>query len=602
MGKRCVLSPDDKTSINLQLLVQADLQLLQGVLEKWKKGEEIQDPRLSAHPTLGFLAELLKQNLNPVPLRSLLRIVLDRFQGNLALLEDPYVEMEFWDTYAYFHSRSFVPRRKQCWRIHFFRHKKEEGTAIGDGLINSLLSGVAQSEIEEQGFTYLGFTTIRPSTSFNLGRTAVLFDSDPGGRARSGGDDLEANGNPFCKGSGEQVANVAASKLALSTVPFLQQDPIVGMCATASLWVSSQVLASKFDLHKYPYIDVSRQATQPTLAPFVATPPDDNSDFARGLTVPEICGALVRTGATPLVVVPRLFKDKGHGVAHVRDQIYTFVESELPVIVCLSRDKGPGHAVATIGHLQPDVHSVGDVRALKVAMAYPRGSDEQFLVSLSVKRYYVHNDGYGPFDRLDFLDPSEVPAAYKNMYCPVRLSRDNNQIYDLGFLVVPMPPYVKNRPDAIMQDASYRFAQLLHKKGFELAGRKLLWRMLLVKGSRFKQSLRERRWPDSLVRKYAEVHLPKYIWLCEVTAVDEDDVERTLSSSTRSIHGEFIYDTTTAYYNTRAVVQRFGRYFITDSRIHELERAEMKDALAQSLVGEASWQDGLPCFTGHAQV
>jgi hypothetical protein len=455
-----------------------------------------------------------------------------------------------------------------------------------------------------------------------MGRTAIKFDVRACGSSGPRAD--ACDGIPYSKGSAEQIANVCNTQLRVTTVPFLQQDPIVGMCATASLWVASQVLSSKFDLHKFPYIDISRQATQPSLAPLIATPPDDKADFARGLGVPEICGALVRTGAFPLVITPRLFShlSKGEGEGgrsgrdlgrcHLRDQLYTFVESELPVIVCLQQPSDkleseyPSHAVTAIGHVQPFPKAIKDVESCTVASACPHGSPAQHLVSLSVKRFFVHNDSYGPFDRLDFVEPSTLSEAQRKAFtCPVRLSQGDDGLYDVQALIVPMPPYVKNRPDFVLQDASIRFSRMFFDKGFEARRHTVIWRMLLVKGSRFKQSLIARRWPQPLIEAYGRVHLPKYIWLCEFTIVNKDHLAQFLGVDrqrrSRPVHGEFIFDTTTAYYHTKAVVLRFGPYFIKRNDVHMLPKERRLRVMTKSRLDGVSPDLELPCFTGSAQ-
>jgi len=617
------LRPEQQTQIRLELIPFESLQLLRDVLESWrhirprsKLGELDEDllQTLRADPHLGFLYPLLETNRNPVPYRSLLRIVMRRFGGNLAVLESPYLEMEFWDTYAYFHSRSFLSRRKQCWRLHFFRHDQAGGRAAQE-LPTLLYEGAPQTAIEKAGFLYLGFATVRPTKSYNLGRTAILFDPAPGRLAHVAEDSQEASSRSYCKGQSPQIANVCAAQLSVDTVSFLQQDPVVGMCATASLWVASQVLAAKFDLHKYPYIDISRQATQTDLAPFVAQPPDGNEHFAHGLSVPEVCSALHRTGAVPLVISTRHFgspdRSSIQAAAHIQDQLYTFVESELPVIVHLARrGRRMGHAVTAVGHLQPNISSIDELGGRTIATACPIGSSSQYLVSLTVTRFYVHNDSYGPFDRLDFLSRQDLLDAglegkeCDEYACPVRLSRTEGKddILDIRSLVIPVPPYVKNRPGFVLQDASIRFAKLFHEPAFDEDGFKVLWRMLLVKGSRFKQSLVERKWPRPLIEAYARVHLPKYVWLCEITLFSEDDIPAVLAAGRpRPVHGEFIFDTTTPPYTTHAVVQRLGPYFITDDKACTLPDDQRDRVLQEALLPGIPPDDERDCFTGGAQ-
>jgi hypothetical protein len=618
--KNCqgVIPSSNQEQIQLQLIEEKHIVEFASILDSLKKKDVINRNFLLSLDLgpLATLIPMLEKNLNPYPLRSLLRIFLGRHESNLAIMEDPYIEVEFWDTFSYFHSRSFFCKRKQCWRIHFFKWN-DSLEKDPKYIISGLCRGEDQEYLKEKGFDYLGFTTIRPTTSFNVGRTAVIFADVPGERAEKGEDPLEQDGIPYCKGKAIQIANVGASKLSVDSVAFLQQDPIVGMCATASLWIASQVLASKFDLHKYPYIDISRQATQPTLTPFVFRPADDNEDFARGLSVPEICGAMIRTGAIPLVITPRLFSTPEFGNAHLRDQLYTFVESELPVIVCLQRapkiggtGQGPGHAITAIGHLHANVKRIPEIKYCTTSSMWPDGSERQFLVSLSIIRFYVHNDNYGPFDRMDFInqnDPILNKYEKKRMVAPVKLSRDDDKIWDIKSLVIPIPPYVKNRPDAILKDVCERFKKLFGQMIFSENDNGVIWRTLLVKGSGFKQSLVERKCPTQLIESYAKTHLPKYIWLCEFTITDRSDIVNKIGVSgsdddtRRMIDGEFIYDTTTANYDTRAIVQRLGAYFVTDNDLCNHDKQIINKRLLDFRIDNEELFEPIPCYYSQSE-
>jgi len=372
--------------IALTLVEQEEIGALHNVLESWNPGSRrfAKLDSLRALPGIAFLVPLLESNTNPVPLRSLFRILCKRWQVNLLVIEYPYVEMEFWDTYASFHSRSFLPHPKVCWRVHFFKSSGSNNAR----LIEDIRAGATQDDLVASGFEYLGFTTLRPTPSFNLGRTALRFDEKTGrkrGLTEGGteGDAIEFDGKRFCKGKSVQVANACATKLEVDAVPYLQQDPVAGMCATASLWVASQVLAAKFELHKFPYLQITRQAE---VSSGRVLPPDeaDNVQFPHGLSVREICAVITRTGAVPLVVRPR---SSGDPSAQMRDVLYTFVESELPVVLCCEKLGRAGHAVVTAGHaLPPPTWKQWDARSQSMQHVYAKASPNQFLISQAVTR------------------------------------------------------------------------------------------------------------------------------------------------------------------------------------------------------------------------
>ena len=56
---------------------------------------------------------------NPRPLCSILRIVRKRYNC-FAIIEYPYLDLEFWAGYSKVYSASFSPYERPCYRIHFF--------------------------------------------------------------------------------------------------------------------------------------------------------------------------------------------------------------------------------------------------------------------------------------------------------------------------------------------------------------------------------------------------------------------------------------------------------------------------------------------------
>jgi len=576
--------------ISLQVVSEEDIALLRRTVESWSGEDKSQWycllAQLRQHERLGFLYDRLVSNKNPIPFRSLLRII-ERHGVNCIVVEHPYLDVEFWDAYAHFHSRSFREQPKRGWRLHFFRATKPNANLLPEMLYN----GKNQQELEQKGFSYYGFATVRPTSSFNLGRVAVPFDLFDEGRSI------------FLKGQGKQFAHVAASQLDVETVPFIQQDPVAGVCATASMWVASHVLATKFDLHKYPYIAITRRAMRNGSHDsggggllF------DEESLDRGLTAQAICDALSITGANPVCFMTRDLADPGRVPAVTRDLIYTFVESELPVIVCLAKpDVRGGHAVAVIGHLQSRICDSSEMKKCTVAEVCSGKPRRHFLVSQAVSSFYAHDDRYGPFNRLEFS--LECPDC--RYLCPVLIEEpdsDKPQWSDIRALIVPMPPYVKNSPQNIVRDAWFRFTRVFG--GLLNPEDRVLWRIFLVNGSRFKQSL-VKRYPRKVTRQYGEIHLPKYIWLCEISIFQERDFERFFNADSthpRPVCGEFIYDTTTPFYETLPIVQRFREYLVTDIHSDIIPSAAMQENLEKSKIPDYIWDGESNCFTGSPQI
>ena len=132
----------------------------------------------------------------------------------------------------------------------------------------------------------------------------------------------------------------------------------------------------------------------------------------------------------------------------------------------------------------------------------------------------------------------------------------------------------------------------------------------------FKQFLTERETEldARILAKYARLHLPKYVWLLEMSFCAADRLDEIVNAGPeRPVIGEFLYDTTTPAYATRPVVLRVGPFFITDVRGHGLtkgpvdaedmapeERGELDALLRKSFIERASLRPRR-CFTGSPQ-
>jgi len=70
----------------------------------------------------------------------------------------------------------------------------------------------------------------------------------------------EFDGRPFLKVAQPCVANLLSAHFVIDAPEFIQQDPNLGHCATASLWVTTRAMARRFGTNQYQYGTITRQA------------------------------------------------------------------------------------------------------------------------------------------------------------------------------------------------------------------------------------------------------------------------------------------------------------------------------------------------------
>lgn len=515
-----------------------------------------------------LIRKSLKGQFNASPFRSIFRVAF-RYSINLVLVEVPYLDLEYWESFAHLYSRTFSNIPRAGCRLHFF--KLSNDTNISDvmkyfhggplpskNIIDNMMGGTNICE----GLDYYGFAVIRPTPNYKIGRTALAFDRRPGKDLDSDiTDPIDRRSIPICTALILQKANVMCRCLQIKSVPFMQQDPIVGVCASTATWVALQVASQKFQLNMIPYWDISKYA-------FGGDKDfSTGKEFIRGLYVSDIRRAFNRAGANSYIVT----KKKRH---IMRRYIFSLIDSNIPPVVCLSSTDdssrgGPGHAVAVTAYGLPDP----SIHRLKL----PSNKDDfcgtesvsgQYFLADFIERFYVHDDTYGPFNRLTFKSESAYLRRVKDDLSRMWLSRKSR--VNIDGVIMPFPSYVKNPPDILSNISVQIMNDFFLNSYAKIGSPNILWRIVLVEGTKFKRSLQTRGYCEEHIEQYSKIHMSKYIWLAEFTAFRTNGgyIERSTvvgNDDKRLIDGEFIFDSSFPAYGAKSISFRSGTYLTTDS-------------------------------------
>lgn len=159
----------------------------------------------------------------------------------------------------------------------------------------------------------------------------------------------------------------------------------------------------------------------------------------------------------------------------------------------------------------------------------------------------------------------------------------NRAEYYLRVVLAPVPKYVRNSAFQLLR----LLADWLGKRTYARKLRACLdedrkdgafvWRSLLLTGAEFKQSLRGRGYSDRLRRSYTRLQLPKYVWLFEVSFVEEDLLDKWpaclaegQNPVSRQIVGEYLFDATCPSNDARLLSERYFENYWD----HTMDRAE----------------------------
>ena len=558
-----------------------------------------------------ILPYFILRNRNPEPIHHILRCVRVRW-GAFGIIERPYLDLEFWDAHSGFYDKCFLEHWRSCVRLHFFSlkstapHKLLAGSAAEaieqkarKEMITHFKTGLSWSEIQAQvgdGLAYRGYCVLRPTMSFCVGRTAICFDE----RAHQeliesyGGDRVDAvrhfgllkeeEGKPYLKASHKCTAHLLATRLTIDTVEFMQQDPNLGPCATVSMWVATHITSEKFGLNKFNYSTITRQAIGAWNRDRQSTATFEPSDLDTGGLYPsEMRNAISQTGGRGLTIWVKKRPPENESL-RLQQELYSFVESGIPVILCLNdlpNGRGIGHAVVVVGHHLSSWsnlnNGVGSNSLTPANAVIPSASNHHFLLSSAVRTYYAHDDSYGPFNRITFfpdggqeeygrlvaLQPTEPKTERRRLGGPldspmVRVGRDELSVKFLQGLVVPLSPLTNGDSSGPLEHVLGVFDRRFLGPITAAVSKRppFLWRSLLMEGAEFKAST-QHRYSREVISWYASMMLPRYVWLFELSVVNDHLWERQFyPHAQRDIVGEFLCDPTTPSRDPRCLSMR----------------------------------------------
>jgi hypothetical protein len=372
------------------------------------------------------------------------------------VLEYPYVDRHYRDTYYSYHSSKFKKTGRNCIRVHIFEDEITQ---------NDLLT--KNNGLNER---YRGFFIIRPLPLYILGRSLIsprAFKAD----------------NFVCCLTKDRIS-LLGNELTVHGFPHIAQDTETHTCAESSLWSFIEYFGSKYRRYK------------PLLPSQVITTLLDNSEHrilpSVGLTEKELAKCLNVNGFQCLIYP--FASPSGTKLFFRLLKIY--IESGIPLLLYLA-NKSNAHAVMVIGHETND--SLYDVKNFFRPWEYP-------WVDASVidKKLVFIDDNMPPYKTADLFHPT---AHY---YKP-----EMRDMVIKSFIVsLPVHMFlVAEKAYALMNEIFND-----PKIGLQTFGGKWVTRLLLTGSHSFKNFVYEydNKMADKLKELLLRLALPKFIWVCEV--------------------------------------------------------------------------------------
>jgi len=328
---------------------------------------------------------------------------------------------------------------------------------------------------------YIGYSIIRPTRPNAVGRTLL----DP--------NRLHYVNGTMCVC--EERPSVQGVELKVKGFPFISQDADVTVCAQSALWMLLRYFSNKYPVYREMYPFQIAQLTK---------------DYSIGRIVPS--GGLTNWQMSEVTrqlgFSPLIYSRDDH--KEIFDHLlYTYIESGIPILAFV-----PGHVVVAFGHCSDYKKSL------------PPGSEPMFTSHFNTS-YVINDDNGVPYQLLRDGEHGLATAS--------RLA-----VTDVWGFTVPLPEKVYLPAEHFQ----VRVKHLLFETEFgikhcspPLEKERLVLRLFLTSNHAFKRHLDRRGMGHDTARDvYANMPLPHFIWVCEISTA--------AAFAEHQILGEVIWDAT----------------------------------------------------------
>ncbi|MCD6328567.1 hypothetical protein J7M28_13575 [bacterium] len=416
------------------------------------------------------------------------------------IVEREYIDKDYRDTYSGFYSKKFAEYPSRTIRLHFF------GTALKAEDI---------WELENFEQDYIGYCVVRPTRVTSIGRTIL--------------DPAKIEGLPGTMCLTEFKAHLLGTELSVKGFPHISQDTDVTICAHAACWMIFRYYSERYPNYRetYPF-QITQMTTDISTGRLIPS---------RGLNVGQISQIFSDFGFYPEIYSRDKFTQPG-----LFDRLlYYYVESGLPVVCGLATKFGVPcmpHALVTFGHISD-------------YQIQPPPANPIFRSSYGyLKGFVVNNDNHMPYQVMSLSRDGS------------RKHRSEYGAVDVAVFVVPMyekiylaAEHVERSAQEILLDRDIGIDALSPS----LSGQDLIARIFLTSSKSYKKVRKATPLPHSIERLYAQLPMPKFIWICELST--------TALYPQGQILGELIWDATASQYDQFPfIVVHYPDYIIVNNR------------------------------------
>lgn len=426
------------------------------------------------------------------------------------VIERSYTSLSYRADYLNYYGQTKYPYVQDCSRIHFF---SKTLVAFNQKNFERFLFNPNDNDKYVTNFlySYRGHIVIKKLPRGSLGASLIsTYKSE------------EKDGvTRFYTALRKYEVNLFGKKLYLNTMPYQEQDSVIGYCATSALWFAFQITSFLFNTDVPNPSEITLSAGH-----------DSNhtgKNFPRnGLELTQVCQAIFATG-----LVAEL-RNSPYGFTlddtSLKGFIYAYLKMGLPVLLGIQIEDRGDHLITLNGYsIDPQLNTHDEFNGFGIELA----SDK-------ITKFYAHDDQIGPFAKLEFNENnanSGINYQFISAWWRTRDAQDKDLLgANATSIIVPIIDRIKVIYEDILDESMIN--KFLIETYFEDI--QLSWDIFLIKSNDYKKELLEELVKVDITKaNFANAYsvfqksLPQYIWVVKGYLQGEERKELLF---------DFIYD------------------------------------------------------------